>query len=90
MSTRVHHRLLGLRSGCKSIGGKANTFVGDNDRVLYWRRTRLSLETKAFSGGNEAYIALETNAFSVKYCPWNIVLVQLKYYYRCSNVLTAI
>ena len=83
---------------------ETNVFGAGDERVWRWRRTRLALETNALDAGDERVyrwrrrrsalerkrLALETNAFSVKYCPWNIALVQLNYYYRCSNILTAI
>ena len=50
MSTHVHHRFLGLRSGCKWIGGKANTFISDNEQ-----RTRFVLETNVFGAGDEHF-----------------------------------
>ena len=63
MMTRVHHRLLGQCSGCKSIGGKvynANTFIADNDafcigdeRVWCWGLTRLALGPNTFGAGDE-------------------------------------
>ena len=59
-----------------------NTFAAREERVYHWRRRRLALERKR--------LTLEMNAFSVKYCPWNIVLVQLNCCYRCRNILTAI
>ena len=57
MSTLIHHRLLSVRSGCKSIGapigGKgynANTFIADNEQ-----RTRSVLKTNVYGLGTNAF-----------------------------------
>ena len=54
--------------------------VETSECIYHWRRKRLALKRKRRAGNEQFY--------DVKYCPWNIVLAQINYYYRCSNILT--